>query len=113
MQPEIQGYFQRVAEEYDVVRRVRFGCAVVSARWDEEGAVWSVRVRDESKSDGDGEKREYVRRCKILVSAVGALSVPKKCDIPGTERFQGRFFHSAQWDHGFAWKDKEVVTVGE
>lgn len=53
-----------------------------------------------------------MKRCKILVSAVGALSTPKKCEIPGAEDFQGKLFHSAQWDHSFDWKNKNVVVVG-
>ena len=52
------------------------------------------------------------RRCRALISAVGALSVPNECGIKGAEDFKGRLFHSSQWDHSFDWADKEVVVVG-
>lgn len=52
------------------------------------------------------------RRCKVLVFVVGALSIPKKCDIPGASTFQGRMFHTAEWDHSFDWKGRDVVVIG-
>ncbi|KAF2477325.1 cyclohexanone 1,2-monooxygenase [Lindgomyces ingoldianus] len=106
MQPEIQRYFRSVAEQYQIVEHVRFRATVEKAEWDDEGKVWVVTIRDEKS------KQTIVRRCKILVSAVGALSVPKKCEIPGAERFEGKMFHSAKWDHGCEWKGKDVVVLG-
>lgn len=46
------------------------------------------------------------------MSAVGALSVPKECETPGALNFQGPLFHSAKWDHGFDWKNEDVVVLG-
>lgn len=106
MQPEIQAYFESVARKYDIVKHVTFRTVVDLATWEEETATWLVTVRDLTS------KQTYQRRCKILVSAVGALSIPKKCDIPGASVFRGKMFHSAEWDHSFDWKDREVVTIG-
>lgn len=106
MQPEIHRYFVSIAHKYNIPRHVRFHSIVQSARWNNDNAMWDVTIQDLTS------KQTYKRRCKILISAVGALSVPKKCDIPGAEKFKGRLFHSAQWDHSFDWKGKEAVTVG-
>jgi cation diffusion facilitator CzcD-associated flavoprotein CzcO len=46
------------------------------------------------------------------VSAAGALSDPKTPEIEGIDRFQGRMFHSAQWDHEYDLKDKRVAVIG-
>ena len=54
----------------------------------------------------------YDRRCKVLVSAVGVLSEPNPCDIAGAASFQGAMFHTADWDHSFDYKGKEVVVIG-
>lgn len=107
MQPEIQRYFRSVAEQYRVVEHIRFHSVVEKAEWDNWSKVWAVTVLDLQT------KTRTVRRAKILVSAVGALSVPKKCEIPGAESFQGPMFHSAQWDHTFDWKGKNVVVLGK
>ncbi|KAF2270988.1 cyclohexanone 1,2-monooxygenase [Lojkania enalia] len=106
MRPEIQAYFRGVAERYGVMERVRFGSVVKRAVWDEQDQVWSVTILDLNT------KSRIVRRAKILVSGVGSLSVPKKCETPGAEKFRGRIFHSAEWDHGFEWKGKDVVVLG-
>lgn len=107
MQPEIHQYFADIAHKYDIPRHVRCGSEVLAASWDEINAIWLVTIC-ENKT-----KRTYQRRCKILISAVGALSVPKKCEIEGVKTFKGRLFHSAQWDHSFDWYDKEVVAIGK
>lgn len=106
MQPEIQAYFRSVAEQYRVVKHIQFHSVVEKAEWDDSQKVWSVTVLDINN------KVRTVKRAKVLVSAVGALSVPKKCDIEGKEKFEGRMFHSAEWDHSFDWKGKDVVVIG-
>lgn len=106
MQPEIQVYFRQLADEYDIPSHVKFESQVLGAQWDNKTATWVVDIEDLKT------KRRYTKRCKILISSVGALSVPKKCEIPGAENFKGRLFHSAEWDHTFDWKGKRVVTIG-
>lgn len=106
MRPEIQAYFRSVAEQYRVVEHVRFHSIVEKAAWDDVDKVWVVTVLDLKT------KEQTVRRAKILISGVGSLSVPKTCEIEGADTFQGNMFHSAQWDHTFDWKDKDVVVLG-
>ncbi|KAM0545358.1 hypothetical protein ACHAPJ_011430 [Fusarium lateritium] len=104
--PEIRAYFDQVAAKYDISSHVRFGQEVVSASWDEAAGIWLVEVRDLKTS------KTFLRRAKVLISAVGALSTPKKCELPGAELFTGPLFHTAQWDHSFDWKNKNVVVIG-
>jgi len=107
MQPEIQKYFDNVAEQYNIVPHIRFQTELKTADWDPETASWVVRLQNNQT------KETYTRRCKILVSAVGGLSTPKECDIQGADSYEGKLFHSAKWDHTFDYKDKEVVCIGE
>lgn len=106
MRSEIQAYFRSVAEQYNIVPHVRFSTTVETSVWDEETQTWEVTIKDQKT------KETTLRRCKFLVSAVGSLSVPKQCEIPGADNFRGPLFHSAQWDHSFDWKDKSVVVLG-
>lgn len=106
MQSEIHSYFTSVAAQYQLHRHVRFETVVESADWDETLSLWVVKIRDLNTS------KTLTRRAKVLVSAVGALSTPKQCDITGAQDFQGRIFHTAQWDHSFDWENKEVVMIG-
>ncbi|KXJ87219.1 putative flavin-binding monooxygenase [Microdochium bolleyi] len=106
MQDEILAYFHGVAARFDLPKHTRLQCAVEKAVWDEKRQIWSVTIRDVAG------KRTFQRTCKALVSAVGALSVPKKCDIPGHEDFQGKLFHSARWEHSFDHAGKDVLVLG-
>lgn len=107
MQPEIQRYFRSVAEQYRIVDHIRFHSVVEQAEWDDVSKVWVVTVKDLKT------KALIVKRAKILVSAVGSLSIPKKCEVQGVEKFNGKMFHSAEWDHTFDWKGKDVVVLGK
>jgi cation diffusion facilitator CzcD-associated flavoprotein CzcO len=106
MRSEIQAYFRSVAEQYRVVEHVQFHSVVEKSIWNDLDNVWEVTVLNLKT------KERRVRRAKILVSGVGSLSVPRQCDLPGVDDFKGKMFHSAQWDHGFDWKDKDVVVLG-
>lgn len=77
-----------------------------TARWNEPEQLWEVTVKNEQT------KQTSLRRCRVLVSAVGSLSIPKNCETPGAKSFKGPLFHSAQWDHTFDWTDKDVVVLG-
>lgn len=105
-QPEIQDYFHSIAEKHDIKRHITYFSTVQGAEFDEATGTWVVRILDQKT--GKLQKK----RCRVLISAVGALSVPKECDIKGAENFKGKLFHSSQWDHSFDWADKEVVVVG-
>lgn len=106
MRCEIQAYFRGVAEKYDVVRHVTFNTTVERAEWNDEGQYWETTLRDQRT------KETFTKRSRILVSGVGNLSVPRDCEIPGADEYQGSLFHSALWDHKFDWKDKDVIVLG-
>lgn len=99
-QEEIQSYLRRVAAGSGVLDRFRFRTPVEGAAWDVDDRRWVVRTpRGTVTAD-------------VLVSAAGALSDPKMPDIEGIETFQGKLFHSAQWDHSYDLSGKRVAVVG-
>ena len=54
----------------------------------------------------------FTHEAEILVSCVGTISIPKDCDIPHHDDFQGAIWHSARWNHDYNLKDKTVAVVG-
>ncbi|MFC3454138.1 flavin-containing monooxygenase [Amycolatopsis speibonae] len=100
-QPEIWRYMRDVAAKYDLHRFIRFGQEMTSARWDADENRWHVA----SKS---GE--EFV--APALVAGVGALHLPQIPKLPGIERFKGRAFHSARWEHDYDLTGERVAVVG-
>jgi cation diffusion facilitator CzcD-associated flavoprotein CzcO len=96
--PEIQAYFQRVADERGIRRHIRFGADVTGARYD--GGKWRLTT-------GDGEGT-----FDVLVTATGVLRVPRYPDIPGRDTFAGPAFHSSRWDHSVSLPDKRIGLIG-
>jgi cyclohexanone monooxygenase len=103
-QPEIQGYLKSVAADSGVLDRVVLRTDVEEVRWDPASLLWRVRAR------GPRGGLEVV--ADVVVSAAGALSDPRTPAFQGIERFRGRVFHSARWDHGYDLTGKRVAVIG-
>ncbi|HYP01148.1 MAG TPA: NAD(P)/FAD-dependent oxidoreductase [Pyrinomonadaceae bacterium] len=99
-QPEIWAYLQHCARDFGVLPHIRFRCEVREADWDERARVWRIET-----SQG-----QYTASALVLAS--GALSEPKMPELRGLERFEGRVFHSARWDHTFDLTDRRVAVIG-
>ena len=99
-QAEIQAYLQRCATDYGVLSHVRFHHEVRAAAWDEAASRWRIETSGGALT------------ADVLVMATGALSDPVIPDLRGLDRFQGRVFHSARWDHAFDLPGKRVAVVG-
>jgi cation diffusion facilitator CzcD-associated flavoprotein CzcO len=99
-QPEIWRYMQDVAERHGVREHLRFGHELTAARWSPEEQRWEIET-----DQGDLTAR-------LLVSAAGALADPALPQLPGLERFRGKVFHSARWDHDHELRGRRVAVVG-
>lgn len=100
-QAEIYAYLQGVVDKYKLREHFHFGCEVAAAQWDEANSLWQVELRN-------GQRL----RSRILVTAMGQLSRPIYPKLKGIETFQGKAFHSAQWDHSYSLSNKRVAVVG-
>jgi len=99
-QPEIRTYLRDCAERHGVMSHVLYGHEVTDARWVPEDRRWHV-----STSGG-----EFV--AEVLVSAMGPLTEPSIPSLPGLDRFHGRVFHSARWDHEHDLAGERVAVIG-
>jgi 4-hydroxyacetophenone monooxygenase len=97
-------YFRHVADTTGVRSVVRFDTEVTEVTYDDERAVWTVRV--------DGPDGDDTIEAEAVVSAVGQLNRPRMPDIAGIDRFAGPSFHSARWDHDVDLAGKRVAVVG-
>ena len=104
-QPELQSYFQRVMEKYDIGRHVLWETEVTEASWDDASAHLAVRARDRNGAT-------TTLSARAVISAVGQLNRPHLPDIPGKELFSGPAFHSAEWDHSVDLRGKRVALIG-
>ncbi|WP_207887144.1 NAD(P)/FAD-dependent oxidoreductase [Pseudomonas sp. 30_B] len=100
-QAEILDYARHCADKYGLRERIRFHCEVSAASFDEAAGEWRVTC-------ANGE----VLRAQSLVCALGQLSRPLIPHLPGIERFQGKAFHSAQWDDQAKLEGGRVAVIG-
>jgi cation diffusion facilitator CzcD-associated flavoprotein CzcO len=98
-QPEILRYLERFAERSGVIDDIRFGTTVRGATWTDD--EWRIAC-------DEGE----VVRADVLVSAIGALHVPARPELPGLADFAGRVLHTAEWDHDVPLDGRRVAVIG-
>jgi cation diffusion facilitator CzcD-associated flavoprotein CzcO len=116
-QPEILRYLNHVADRFDLRRDITFGTTVVSARYDENAARWTVTTSSPrassaggsggspplaSSAGGSGGSSPLASTggeltAQFLIMATGCLSASKLPEVPGLERYRGRLHHTARW----------------
>jgi cation diffusion facilitator CzcD-associated flavoprotein CzcO len=128
-QPEILSYVRRCADKYGLRSDIRFNAWVIGAAYDDKEALWRVRVTDakamaafliaKGLNPGDPFSLEdpalpdtRVITARVLVSGIGGLAIPAYPKLRGLERFQGKTFHSQQWDHEYGLEGKRVAVIG-
>jgi len=102
---EILSYIRRNATQHEIEKKIRFREELTEAHWDEQAALWRVKVRR-----ADGSICDYA--ANILVSAAGQLNRPSVPNIAGLDNFKGPKFHTARWDHSASYEGKRVGMIG-
>ena len=100
-QGEIQAYLLEVVARHDLRRKIRFGCALVEARFDEKARMWRAVT-----STGDAIT------ARVIVSGVGGLNRPFIPALDGADAFAGPTMHTAAWNHDVSLDGKRVAVVG-
>ena len=99
-QPEIYAYLRECAQRFELKKHIRFQHTVREAAWDDTRKLWVIET-DRGTFTAD-----------FFLPAVGALSDPLIPQLPGIEKFKGKAFHSAQWDHAYDLTGKKVAVIG-
>lgn len=100
-QAEIQAYLEHCVEKYGLSEHLRFGTEITAAEFDESAGAWTLTDQDGTAYTAD-----------VFVPACGQLTRPSIPDLPGLDDFEGRIFHSAEWDHDYDLSGKRVAVVG-
>jgi cation diffusion facilitator CzcD-associated flavoprotein CzcO len=99
-QPEIWAYLRSVAKRRGLAPHLRFGHELTGATWDEQTRRWHVETARGSLT------------ASLVIDATGPLSHPSTPRIRGLDRFEGKLFHSAQWDHEHDLEGERVAVIG-
>lgn len=101
--PEIQKYFEYVADKYQVMPLVQFNELVTDARYAE--GRWTVTTCHQQTQASRTYSADFV------ICATGILHHPAYPDIKGLDEFKGAMFHTARWQHEVAIGPKTRVGV--
>ncbi len=97
--PEIQQYFEGTCSKYGIDEFIRFNAQIESAEYLD--GRWHLQL-----ADGD------VDIADVVIAATGVLHHPSTPEIEGMERFRGKLFHSAHWDHSVPLEGKRIAVIG-
>jgi cation diffusion facilitator CzcD-associated flavoprotein CzcO len=100
-QSEILAHLERIADDFDVRRRIRFSTEVTAATFDEGTGTWTLDLASGERFEAD-----------VVVAATGQLNRPHIPAIAGLADFPGTVFHSARWDHDHDLAGEDVAVIG-
>ncbi|MCU0072546.1 NAD(P)/FAD-dependent oxidoreductase [Pseudomonas koreensis] len=100
-QAELHRYTDHVVERFGLRDRVELQANVERVEWDDTEKRWAVYT---------GTKGTFY--AQFLINATGPLSQPVIPHFPGQDRFQGKTFHTNNWDHSYDYHGKRVAIVG-
>ena len=105
-QPELQAYFQRVMDKYDIGRHVRWETEVTEAVWDDETATLDGDGARPHRGDDDvvGARGDQRRRA-------AQPAAPSDDTGPGASS-PGRRSTPSEWDHSVDLRGKRVALIG-
>lgn len=99
-QAELHQYTEHVIERFGLRERVELQTNVERIEWDDAEKRWSLHT-----SKG-------IFYAQFVINASGPLSQPVIPPFPGLDRFQGKTFHTNNWDHSYDYRGKRVAIVG-
>ena len=104
--PSIRTYLNRIADENDIVKNIRFNHMVKSASWDSDAAKWTVTA------EHDGNMVSYT--CNFLQMCSGYYNYAEGYtpDFPGLDSFAGTLIHPQHWPEDLDYAGKKVVVIG-
>ncbi|EMD35979.1 hypothetical protein CERSUDRAFT_115926 [Gelatoporia subvermispora B] len=117
--PEIRKYLESVVDTYKLMPYIKLQYQLVHARYDEPSGKWHLRIR--KPVEGVAEQfEEFEDTADFLFTGVGGLARWSWPSIEGLRDFQGKMFHSADFDVGEQtwqdavknWKNKKVGVIG-
>lgn len=98
---EIHQYLRHCTNKYKIRPHIHFHTEIAKTDFDASQGLWLIQTTT-------GEQFE----AEFLIAAVGQLNRPAYPKLKGIERFKGKAFHSARWEHDYDLNQKRVAVIG-
>lgn len=101
-QSELEEYTNHVIDKHKLREKTKLNSNVTKIQWDIKSKQWLVHI--------EGEQEPYIGQ--FVINASGPLSTPVVPEFKGKDSFEGKSFHTNDWDHSFDHKNKKVAIIG-
>ncbi|MDT5011896.1 MAG: hypothetical protein QOH57_3513 [Mycobacterium sp.] len=98
---EICHHIDKLTDQFDLRRLIRFNTEVTGLSFDEEAGVWTAKTN---------QRKTFHARTVVLAS--GPLADSSLPEIRGIDTYEGHTIHSARWDHEYDFTGKRVGVIG-
>lgn len=105
--PSILDYLNRIADERDIRRHIRFDHKLTDASWSSQDARWTLTVEH-----GDGKTAIFTAGFLYMGSGYYDYDQGYDPDFPGRNDFTGRIVHPQFWPADLDYSGKKVVVIG-
>jgi cation diffusion facilitator CzcD-associated flavoprotein CzcO len=101
-QPELEKYYNFVADKFDLRPNIQFDTTVEALVFDESTNSWIIHTDS-----------GVLVNARFVIAATGILSAPNFPNVPGLETFAGEWHHTARWpDREIEFAGKRVAVIG-
>jgi len=100
-QSELLEYTNFIIDKFNIRKFTRANQSVTKVTYDERQSLWHVEA-------ATGER--YIAR--FIIDTSGVLANPNTPYVNGAESFEGKQFHTAEWDHSVSYEGKDVGVIG-
>ena len=100
-QPEILSYLKDVSIKNNIEKHINYNSEIVAMEYIENHGCWKMEA-------ANGK----ITHVKMVIMALGPLSRPIIPPLKRIELFEGKQFHSSQWDLQYNLKGKKVAVIG-
>lgn len=97
---ELEEYTKYIIKKYDLERRTKTNTNVEKLEWLDDEQKWKIYT-----SNG-------VYLTQFIINASGPLSTPVIPNFKGKDSFEGKYFHSNNWDNDYNHSGKRVAVIG-
>ncbi|KAJ7165464.1 hypothetical protein C8R43DRAFT_986451 [Mycena crocata] len=105
-QEDIHTYWKALVAKYELYPHIAFNQRVVSADWNPQKHIYELEIDDVPSGI------RTTTTARVLLSAVGILTMPNIPAIPGLKAFKGEIFHTARWRKDVSLHGKRVALIG-
>lgn len=104
----IRDYIQQTAEEYGIVKHIRFGYKVIEVAWSSQQACWTVVAEQVDTK----ERCQLQTRFLYMCSGYYSYEQAYRPSFDGESDYRGQIIQPQFWPQNLDYQGKRVVVVG-